>query len=88
MLSAHSSLPSEPLTLRERERLPACWLALKVSLQGRREDSLLRLLQDDRGAKPASLDSLLGDVALKQKVKAYNEIIEMMTQLEQENMND
>ena len=88
MLSAPSNLPSEPLTLREQERLPACWLALKASLQGRREDSLLRLLQDGRAPAPASLDSLLGDVVLKQKVKVYAEVLEMMAQLEKETAND
>ena len=87
------SAPSNPLSgaalsLRVRERLPACWLALKASLLVHQEDSLRQLLQDAREHKPASLDSLLGDVVLKQRLKAYNDILEEMTTLEKENMND
>jgi len=86
--SAPSSPLSVTLSLRERERLPACWLALKALLLVRQEDSLRQLLQDDRGHKPASLDSLLGDVVLKQRTKVYADLLEEMTKLEKESMND
>ena len=84
MQSAPSSPQSERPAAREVAQQAACWRALKDLLQARQADLLRLLLRDGPAAAPASLDSLLGDVVLKQRLRAVVELIGDMTNLEQE----